>query len=152
MAAKKLSARIEPVATLVRFLSDDMGTVGRFNLGDFKAVSIELPWRGNQNGISCILAGRYRVLWTPSPRLGKYTYEITGVPGRAGIRLHSGNLAGDESKGLVSHSRGCPLIGHRLGAIDGQRAVLLSRPAVRELEAVAGGRPFILEVTEKWNS
>lgn len=144
--------RIDPVATLTRIMSDDMGTVGRFVLSDFKAVSIELPWRDNKNGISCIPAGRYRVAWTRSPRLRRFTYQILDVPGRAGIRIHSGNLAGDQSKGFASHSLGCPLLGSRLGAIDGQRAVLGSRPAVRHFEGVAGGRPFILEVIESWNS
>lgn len=53
---------------------------------------------------------------------------------------------GDAGKGLKCQLNGCIAIGERLGWIAGQKAVLLSAPAVRRLEEAFGGRPFSLEI------
>lgn len=43
---------------------------------------------------------------------------------------------------------GCIALGERLGHIDGQKAVLLSAPAVRRLEEHFAGKPFTLEIRD----
>jgi hypothetical protein len=139
---------------LQRVLSDEEGTVGvLFHDGEALALTIELPWRWNVRQISCIQAGIYPMLWTRSPRLRRFTYELRGVPGRDGIRIHSGNFAGDKIRGFDSHSLGCPLLGERLGALTNsagrrQRAVVASVIATRRVEDYLAGRPCTLEVCD----
>ena len=53
---------------------------------------------------------------------------------------------GDSKKGFRSQLHGCIALGERLGWIAGQKAVLLSQPAVRRLEAYFKGKPFMLEI------
>ena len=134
------------VVQLLRESSDNQGTFGVLKTPTKTFYTIELPWKENRNNISCIPEGIYKVIWSLSPRLKKYTYEILGVPNRAGIRIHGGNLAGDESKGFISHSLGCPLLGKRKGFIKGQKAVLLSQQAVREFVNIMDKQSFILEI------
>lgn len=106
---------------------------------DFSCKTLELAWRNNENNVSCIPVNTeenpfYLCKYTRSPRMSKealerwlkknptltetdcpedeknvYTYEVLGVPGRAGIRIHPANYArqllgcialGDESKDL----------------------------------------------------
>ena len=127
--------------TLQRGISDEQGTIGML----VGLYTLELPWNNNKNNVSCIPEGTYKVVWSLSPRLRKYTYEILGVPGRAGIRIHGGNLAGAAPK-YITHSLGCPLLGTKVGRINGQRAVLASQIAVRKFENITGKKNFILEV------
>lgn len=136
------------VVTLQRQLSTDQGTLGEAS-GPFGSLfTLELPWRDNAPMKSCIPAGRYMVRWTLSPRLRKHTYEITGVPSRAGIRIHAGNFAGDKDMGFETHSLGCPLLGLRIGVMKKQRAVLASRLAVDRFERGMKKEPFWLEVRD----
>ena len=145
-----MSAR--PVLTIRRALSDEQGTLGVvFLQDDFLCYALELPWRFNAREISCIPAGEYQMVYSMSPRLRIRTYEVIDVPNRAGIRIHSGNWAGDKIRGWDSHSLGCPLFGDRVGTMKNsagrnQRAVLNSRSTVRSLEEALGGRPCLLRV------
>lgn len=41
---------------------------------------------------------------------------------------------------------GCVALGERLGWLEGQKALLLSAPAVRRLEMFFGRKPFTLEI------
>ncbi len=77
-------------------------------------------------------------------------YLISQVPSRAGIRVHTANFMGDKSKGLKCQLNGCISLGSRLGKIDGQKAVLLSAPAIRKFEQVMNGQPFLLEITNDY--
>lgn len=133
-------------ATLIRQPSDEQGTFGVLAMESKRWFSIELPWVDNRPMVSCIPVGTYKVVWSRSPRLKKYTYEIVGVPNRSGIRIHSGNVAG--SKPFETHSLGCPLLGYMKGRIRGQKAVLDSRRAVADFERLAAGRTIILEVRD----
>ena len=73
--------------------------------------TLELPYKGNQQKISCIPKGIYEVNYTLSPLFKKHTYEIQNVPNRAGIRIHSGNY--------TRQILGCILLGKTLTDIDG---------------------------------
>lgn len=143
-----------PRVVLQRVTSDEEGTLGvLFVDGEALAYSIELPWRWNSRNISCIPAGMYPMAWTRSPRLRRFTYEIQSVPNRGGIRIHTGNFAGDKIRGWDTHSLGCPLLGERFGALTNsagrrQRAVLVSSVATRRFEERLAGRSCYLEVCD----
>jgi hypothetical protein len=55
---------------------------------------------------------------------------------------------GDSAKGFRAQLNGCIALGERLGWLGGQKAVLLSAPAVRRLEAYFCGKSFTLEIRD----
>lgn len=134
------------IARLIRLITSDQGTVGRLTTDGFSCYTIELPWRDNAPQISCIPKGEYHVVWSKSPRMRKWTYEILNVAGRGGIRMHSGNYAGDRSRGYLSSSLGCPILGKTVGKLQNQTAVLCSRPTVAAFEKHMGKKPFTLVI------
>ena len=84
------------VCVYVTRTSDD----GNVTLGDvmvtdgdkeFKCKSLELPWKGNMENISCIPTGIYRCKKIVSPSLGE-CFEISGVPYRTLVRGHAANF------------------------------------------------------------
>lgn len=129
---------------LQRFTSTDQGTFGKLN----HWYTLELPWRNNAPSISCIPAGTYPVTWTWSPRLRKQTYRLLNVSGRSGILIHSSNFAGDTSLGFIAQLLGCISLGEKIGKMDGQMALLVSRPAVRAFEDLMRRNPFTLEIRD----
>lgn len=135
-----------PRVQLTRLDSSIQGTFGQIRFGEFKCYSGELSWNDNASNISCIPVGEYRCVWTYSNRFRRMMYEVVGVANRAGIRIHSANLMGDDRKGFKRQLNGCIALGERLGTIDGQKALLLSKPAIRRFEGLLRGRDFILEV------
>jgi hypothetical protein len=138
-----------PLVVLVREPSTPEGTFGRIVTPDGRGWhSLELPWRDNVRKLSCIPAGTYRCAMVRSPRFG-HVYGVQRVPQRTHILIHGGNLAG-QIPAWKTHVQGCILLGERRGRIGGQRAVLVSKPAVRAFQAAMGERPFLLEV-RSWN-
>lgn len=63
--------------------------------------TIELPWKGNRTGISCIPEGRYVLAKRYSARL-QWHLEIKGVPGRECILIHPANNAMKELRGCIA--------------------------------------------------
>lgn len=125
---------------LIRHCRTDQGTEGSLSVPalDFACPSLELPWRDNRPCVSCIPPGTYPVAWRESRKWK--AFHIQKVPGRSFILIHSGNFAGDVTRGWKTHVQGCVLIGARSGRIGGQRAVLSSRPAVRRFNRAMQGR------------
>lgn len=81
-------------------------TIGVLRLhGTFSAFTLEPPLAALAplEDHPAIPAGRYRVDITPSVRFRRMLPLICNVPGRSGIRVHAGNVAGD--------STGCVLVG-----------------------------------------
>ena len=134
-------------ATLLRIRRSDHGTEGILVLGDFMCYTLELPWRANTRNLSCIPAGEYDVTIRISPKYGRI-YWILKVDGRSYILIHSGNWAGDTLKGLNTHTNGCILLGEKRGYLAGQRAVLLSRKAIRRFMGKLQGEDFKLRIID----
>ena len=133
-------------ATLTRFDQGGQGTFGRFDLPGLSLYTGEQPWRDNATGVSCIPVGVYQAIWTRSPRFRRHTYLLLGTAPRTGIRIHAANLMGDTVLEYKSQLLGCIALGERLGYLDGQKALLLSAPAVGRFERALAGRPFELEI------
>lgn len=126
------------VATIIRGESSSQGTFGKIIAKGLERYTLELPWRSDVSNVSCIPKGTYTCHYTLSPRLHFYTYEVFGDDKRTGIRIHSANLA--------SQLLGCIALGQKLGTIDGVKAVLVSRPAITNLEQLMQRKSFRLEI------
>ena len=135
-------------AVLERLESSDQGTFGRITFGSTTLFTGELPEKGNASNASCIPAGTYKCVWTYSPAFKRRMYLVDRVPSRAGIRIHSANFMGDKSCGLKCQLHGCIALGEKLGKMDGQKAVLLSVPAIRKLETFMNRQSFELEIVD----
>jgi hypothetical protein len=145
MASDKAAGR---TAVLVRFPGQDQGTFGMMMApGGFRCHAMELPDRGNRQNASRIPPGEYLCTWHRSPKFG-WVFWVRDVPDRSSILMHPLNLAGDVSKGWRTHSLGCVGLGRYRGKLNGQAAVMASRPAVRDFNAVMGQDPFLLKIIE----
>jgi hypothetical protein len=63
--------------------------------------TIELPWKDNHAGVSCIPEGRYVLARRYSPHLGWHLW-VKDVPGREYILIHPANDAIHELKGCIA--------------------------------------------------
>lgn len=137
---------VSPDAVIERHESGDEGTFGRIWARGLSLYSGELPWRDNAPNVSCLPPMVCQVIWTWSPRFRRFMYLLLGTEPRAGIRKHPANLMGNAALGYRAQLNGCIALGERLGWIDGQKALLLSSPAVRRFESHMGHAPFTLEI------
>jgi hypothetical protein len=137
---------------LSRFETSDHGTFGRCVVHGEPFFSGELPDRHNIANWSCINAGDYAVVWTWSPRFKRMMYLLRGTDPRVGIREHPANLMGDRAQGYLAQLNGCIALGHKLGWIDRQKALLVSAPAVRRFETLLERKPFRLSIVEAYSS
>ncbi len=135
----------ELTVNLVRLRKSDHGTEGLLFFRHFSCFSMELPWRDNRRNISCIPAGIYTVRLRVSPRYGR-VYWVIEVPDRSYILIHLGNWGGDVSRGLKTHTNGCILLGKYTGILQGQRAVLCSRPTITRFLNLMQSKHFRLNV------
>lgn len=135
-------------AVLTREESTDQGTFGRLVADGLTLFTGELPWRDNAPNVSCIPIGFYKAAWTFSPAFKRMMYLILPVSGRSGIRIHPANLMGDKTMGFRSHLNGCIAMGKKIGWLAKQKAVLLSAPAVTELENFFDRQSFELEIRD----
>jgi hypothetical protein len=134
-------------ATLNRLECSNEGTFGMMTLDDGTVFhSLELPWRDNQCGKSCIPHGTYTVNWRYSPKHGD-CYHVDGVAGRSDVEIHAANWAGDVAMGYKCQLLGCIALGMSVGDLEGQKAVLTSRMAVLKFNAALGGDSFLLTIT-----
>lgn len=110
----------------------------------FVARTLELPYKDNANSISSFNPGKYICKYTMSPSFGFKTYEITGVPGRAGVRIHSANY--------VTQLRGCIALGasHKDINMDGLSDVDHSGDTVKAFEKLMNYEDFELEIIKAY--
>lgn len=110
--------------TLQRVEYGEQGTQGTLTLPDgWDCRTIELPWRANAVGESCVPEGVYRMKMRRSGVVERTSggqflrgWEITGVPGRTYIMIHVGNTIRDLA--------GCVAVGGIRGEHRGLPAVL----------------------------
>lgn len=118
-------------------LDDEDQIVGRYE-------SLELPDRGNQRGISCILPGLYESDLIDSPHFQRKVYLLRNVPGRSSVELHSANWGGDKALGWHSDLRGCMAVGRGRAHLTppdtgvSQAAITSSTAALNEVIELAG--------------
>jgi len=112
---------------LNRFCICEMGTFGKLIISDNNNAygswyTVELPWKNNEHGISCIPLGEYDII--PTMFKGEYrSYEII-VPNRTAIKIHIANT--------ISDLKGCIGLGKKLGVLPNRLAVLNSVQAYKE--------------------
>ncbi len=63
--------------------------------------TIELPWKDNHTGVSCIPEGRYRLMKQYNTRFG-WHWMVLNVPAREGILIHPANDALKELRGCIA--------------------------------------------------
>ena len=126
--------------TLVRVASSDKGTFGVLLVDQHIpfAVTLELPWKNNQQNISCIPADDYICVPVDSPKFGQ-TYEITNVPGRSHILFHGGNELRD--------TKGCILVGEKFQSW-GESPVISDRRGFKDLMDLTTGMNFQLVIID----
>jgi hypothetical protein len=123
---------------LIRDDQNDVRTIGAMFDGTERICeTLELPWRGNQRGISCIPEGGYECKVADSPSRGYPVYWLQNVPGRQDVQIHIGNFPKD--------IRGCILV----GTSRGRNMILQSRLAFDRFMARMGGEPFTLTITKE---
>lgn len=136
--------------------STDQGTPGALLADDGSLIcyTLELPWRGNEQGLSCIPVGQYMASYLERSWSGRFRdiYLLHDVPGRSAILIHAGNYAGDSQLGLRTHTWGCILPCSKHGVLAGQFAGLASRRAKNQLMAYTGRQEITITVEgEVWN-
>lgn len=107
-------------------------TIGIMRMsGKFFCFTLEPPDRNN--GLdSCIPVGEYSCKRYSSAKYPD-TFEVTNVPNRSYILIHSGNID--------KHSLGCILLGSNAGYLEGKRAVLSSKSAFKKFMKTLGSIP-----------
>ena len=135
-----------------RYANDDEGTFGTMILNDQQQwPCIELPWRDNQNGISCIATGNYTAKLAWSDHFGRDLYHLQDANARHAIEIHNANFAGDVTKGWKSQLHGCCAPGLSVGELDRgdgvmQKAVLRSVEALNQFMTATAGADLEIEV------
>ena len=80
----------------------ESGTNGKIlYLGHLMMYSIELPWKDNHAGVSCIPEGRYELVKRWSPKFNRHL-QVKNVPQRNCILIHPANDAMHELKGCIA--------------------------------------------------
>ncbi len=133
-----------------RISGNEKQSLGVLSTPGFNCKTLELPDKNNASRVSCIPTGVYICKYTRSPLFSKnaghdvYTYEITKVPGRGGIRIHSANFA----RQLL----GCVALGdaHKDLDIDGQLDVVHSGDTLRKFEEVMNKEDFELTIVKSY--
>jgi len=104
-------------------------TVFEENTKLFECKSLELPWKNNNQNVSCIPVGEYKVRKRYSAKYGNH-FHIMEVPNRAEILIHSGNY--------FTQTRGCILAGSSFEDInnDGNLDVVNSKATLTRLSEI----------------
>lgn len=131
-------------AILTRQSTSDHGTFGELVIDGKKYFTAELPDRDNKERFSRILPGEYLCKWEWSNRFKRFMYELKNVPGRTEVKIHSGNFAGDTTKGYRCEIQGCILLGRSVGTLGTQKVLGGSRLAVKDFELYLGKADFNL--------
>lgn len=140
-----------PAGNITLFLKRDPSTNdGTFGILQFpdgtSLMTLELPWKDNKTGISCIPAGTYKCKRRQTSNFGM-AYEVYGVPQRSAILIHAGNSAGASDLGKKADSRGCILLGQGRGTRGSQKIITSSQAAMKVFYEKMQSRDFTLTIT-----
>ncbi len=125
------------IVQIRRFLWGPEGTFGVLIInGRPFCLTCELPWRDNKDEISCIPAGTYPCIPHNGAKF-KHVWELIGVPGRADVLIHMGNI--------ITNTKGCILVGERFGTLKDLPAVLGSLSTLDKLRDILPEK-FDLEI------
>ena len=119
-------------ARIARDPSSDKQTLGEMiiidDLGEevFSCKTLELPWKDNQQNVSCIPVGDYEVKRRVSQKFKEH-FHIQDVPNRTWILIHAGNY--------YTQIQGCVLVGAGFSDInsDGYLDVVSSKNTLSKL-------------------
>ena len=132
--------------TIIRFGNTPEQTIGQLSVYQnnkqiYQCYSLELPWKNNIRGVSCIPTGSYIVKKYTSTKLGE-CFHICNVPGRSAVLIHAGNF--------VRELRGCVAVGNQLYDIDGDglKDVAASKETINKLYTILPPE-FQIEILEK---
>jgi hypothetical protein len=103
-------------------------------------LTAERPWMDNEPNISCIPAGVYPLIQHNSHHFGEVV-KVDNVPHRTRILMHKGNNP-------MQDSRGCILLGYKLGFYAGSAAILNSTPAFNAMMDYLNGEDAILIIED----
>ena len=97
-----------------RTQSTNKYTFGSMSFDDspFNCLTLERPWAGNINEISCIPCGTYICKKVMSHHFRFMVYEITGVPNRTLCEIHPANK--------VEQVEGCIAVGDKTGIMNNE--------------------------------
>ena len=129
------------ILDLIRVGQSSRGTQGviRFGAVSF-CLTLERPWEGNKENVSCIPPGRYRCERVRSPKFG-WTFEVKHVPNRTHVLFHSGNTLED--------THGCILVGEEFsGTWDKPTLASSQRGFMEFLNMLDGVNAFELNVLD----
>lgn len=144
------------IVTIRRGQQQPWGTPGKLvTAAGFACDTLELPWRDNRRGESCIKPDRYLGWLWQSPTMHRTVVRLENKHGRQDCLIHAGNFAGDtlldidgDGRGgdLVTHVHGCTLVGNGFGELlnkagEMQTAILHSRDTLAELVEHLGPGP-----------
>lgn len=105
----------------------EIATLGRVRVnGETHSHSLELPWKNNMPGISCIPPGVYELEFFDSPKFKRPILRLKNVPGREAIEIHPANH--------VAELRGCIALGIRM--MVNPEYLIESRRSVDSLAAI----------------
>lgn len=103
------------------------GTNGRLECdGKLICYTIELPWKDNEKGVSCIPEGEYFISRRYSQKL-QWHLEINQVDNRSLILIHPANNAQQELRGCIAP----------VTKLSGPGLGLMSRKAFERFKALA---------------
>lgn len=123
-------------ALLKRLIDTGKETLGVFSYYNGENIisftSLELPWKDNQQDISCIPKGVYNIITTYSPKYKRNMWLVRDVEGRSGVRIHSANYFYD--------IEGCIALGAEFKDLnqDNELDITESRKSVKQAETDLG--------------
>jgi hypothetical protein len=151
--------------TVIRQPSTPFGTPGVLWLANgFECDTLELPWKDNERGKSCIMPGTYRGWAWFSPKLKRLTIRLEDKHGRRDCLIHNANFAAEErdidgdGESEITQIHGCTAVGRGFGEIrdksgDLQWGILNSGATLqRLLESLENGNGWFheVEITYMW--
>lgn len=116
--------------TLLRSENTDDGVFGVLRGVPHLATplyTVEEEWHDNQRRISCIPAGKYKLVRTVYHKHNYETFEVTNVPGRTRILLHPAQTEED-----VEGCIGLGLSRGTLSRTDEESKIVRVKPAVMQ--------------------